>query len=177
MNDSIKYRADWKVAKFNDPDGKIAEALRKGMSLPEAADEFDQVPIIERMAANVALNEGLGELIDLLCGLGAPTAYSHDNAYIGVGDSTTVAGAAQTGLQAATNKAYMPMDTSYPARTSQTATWRATFGTSDGNFAWEEFTVINAATDAGKNLNRKVESKGTKASGETWTVELSIVFS
>jgi hypothetical protein len=69
------------------------------------------------------------------------------------------------------------MDATYPQRSNQTAEWRATFGSSDANYAWEEYTVVNAASDTGKNLNRKCSSKGTKASGETWTLSLQITFS
>ena len=37
---------------------------------------------------------------------------------------------------------------------AQTVTWRAVFGTSVGNFAWQEFTVANGNSDTAKNLNR-----------------------
>jgi hypothetical protein len=69
------------------------------------------------------------------------------------------------------------MDATYPQRSNQTAEWRATFGSSDANYAWEEYTVVNAASDTGKNLNRKTASKGTKASGESWVLSLQITFS
>jgi hypothetical protein len=101
----------------------------------------------------------------------------NSNARLGVGDSNTAEAASQTGLQAATNKTFKAMDSGYPQRSGQTAEWRATFGSSDANYAWEEYTVVNAADDAGVNLNRKVSSKGTKASGETWTLSLQITFS
>ena len=54
------------------------------------------------------------------------------------------------------------MDSTYPQRTNQTAIWRATFGSADANFAWNEFTVANGNSDSAVNLNRKVENKGTK---------------
>jgi uncharacterized cupin superfamily protein len=94
-----------------------------------------------------------------------------------VGDSNAQETASQTGLQASTNKTFKAMDTSYPQRSNQTAEWRATFGASDANYAWEEYTVVNAADDSGKNLNRKTSSKGTKAQGESWTLSLQITFS
>jgi hypothetical protein len=119
----------------------------------------------------------LQELIDIICGLGTPTKWDNAHAYLGVGDSSTEAVASQTDLQASTNKTFKAMDTSYPTRTGQTAEWRATFGSDDANYAWEEYTVVNASSDAGKNLNRKTVSKGTKASGETWTLSLQITFS
>ena len=55
-------------------------------------------------------------------------------------------------------------------------TFRSTFGDTEANFAWNEWTVANGSDDSATNLNRKVESLGTKSSGSTWiiTVELSI---
>jgi hypothetical protein len=131
----------------------------------------------EVFEANIALNEGLQELIDIICGLGTPTKWDNANARLGVGDSNAAENASQTGLQAATNKTFKAMDTGYQLRSNQTAEWRATFGSAEANYAWEEYTVVNAASDTGKNLNRKISSKGTKSSGETWTLSLQITFS
>jgi hypothetical protein len=54
--------------------------------------------------------------------------------------------------------------------------FRSTFGTAEANFTWAEWTVANGNSDTAVNLNRKVESLGTKTSGATWVlqVELSI---
>ncbi len=176
--DKISWKAKWRIDKFKDPEGEIANALQAGMSTVSAMHLYAEAFLCtEEFEANIALNEGLQELIDIVCGLGTPTKWDNTNARLGVGDSNTAENATQTGLQAATNKIYKAMDTSYPARTNQTAEWRATFGTSDANYAWEEYTVVNAASDTGKNLNRKISSKGTKASGETWTLSLQITFS
>ena len=56
------------------------------------------------------------------------------------------------------------------------AVFRATFGGTEANFNWEEWSVSNGPGDDYVNLNRKVESLGTKAEGTTWifTVELSL---
>lgn len=113
---------------------------------------------------------------DIICGLGTPTKWDNTNARLGVGDDATAPSATQTGLLG-TNKAFKGMDSGYPSRSAQTAEWRATFGSTEGNFAWEEYTVVNAADDTGDNLNRTTSSKGTKASGETWTLSLKITFS
>jgi hypothetical protein len=75
------------------------------------------------------------------------------------------------------SKTFKGMDAGYPQRSNQTLEWRATFGSAEGNHAWEEYTVVNAADDTGQNLNRKVESKGTKASGESWVLSLKITCS
>lgn len=125
---------------------------------------------------NLLLNEGIAVLLDLGAGLATPNAFSNANAYLGVGDSTTAAAATQTGLQAATNKLYKAMEPGYPQRSAQTVTWRAVFADADANWAWEEVTVANGNSDASVNLNRKVQSLGTKASG-TWTLDLEITLS
>jgi len=176
--DKVSWKAKWRIDKFRDPENKTSKALQAGMSMTEALRLFGDSHIgKEEWENNVALNEGLGELIDIICGLGTPTKWDNSNARLGVGDSNAAESASQTGLQASTNKTYKTMDTSYPTRTNQTAEWRATFGSGDANYAWEEYTVVNAASDTGKNLNRKISSKGTKASGETWTLSLQITFS
>jgi hypothetical protein len=131
---------------------------------------------VAEINGNLLLNEGIGEFIDLLCGIGG-TAFSEGHAYIGVGDSDIAAAAIQTALQAAANKAYAPMVAGYPVRVNQTVTFRAVFAAEAANFDWKEFTVINAATDTGKNLNRRVSSQGTKTAGQVWSVDVAITFS
>ncbi len=176
--DKIGWKASWRIDKFKDPDARIAKDLHAGMPVQEAISLYAQAYVCsEKFEANLALNEGLQELIDVICGLGTPTKWDSSNARLGVGDSNVAENAAQTGLQAASNKTYKAMDATYPQRNGQTAEWRATFGGDDANYAWEEYTVVNAASDMGKNLNRKVTSKGTKSSGETWTLSLQITFS
>lgn len=176
--DRIGWKARWRIDKFRDPDDVIAERLQSGLRMSEVLQLHKEAFLgTEEWDANVALNEGLQELIDIICGLGTPTKWDNSNARLGVGDSNAAENATQTGLQAATNKTFKAMDATYPQRSSQMAEWRATFGTSDANYAWEEYTVVNAASDSGKNLNRKVASKGTKSSGESWTLSLQITFS
>jgi hypothetical protein len=108
--------------------------------------------------------------------LGTPTKWDNANARLGVGNGNAAESATQTGLQGG-SKTFKAMDSGYPQRAGQTAEWRASFGSGDANYAWEEFTVVNASDDAGKNLNRKASSKGTKTSGETWTLSLQVTFS
>jgi hypothetical protein len=101
------------------------------------------------------------------------TLFTTANAQIGVGDSTTAFAATQTDLQAATNKLRKAMDSGYPTRSANVLTFKSTFGSSEANFAWNEWSVFNAAS-AGTMLNRKVESLGTKASGSTWVLTVTI---
>lgn len=176
--DRISWRTHWRIDKFRDRDNKIVELLRAGASVADVARQFPHASLGSvEWDSNIALNEGLAELIDVICGLGSPTKWDNANARLGVGDSSAAESASQTGLQAAVNKTWKAMDATYPQRTNQTVEWRSSFGSGDANYAWEEYTVVNAADDSGKNLNRKTGSKGTKTAGETWTLSLQITFS
>lgn len=160
MNEKVVYQPKWKIIKYENEDDH-----KRGIPYEEV--EID---------GNLLLNEGITRLQNLLIG-GGGTAFNNANSYLGVGDSNTAASATQTGLQAATNKLYMAMDTSYPSISNQTTTWQATAASGDANFAWNEFTVANGSSDASENLNRKVSAQGTKASGQVWTLQLAITWS
>jgi hypothetical protein len=105
----------------------------------------------------------------------AVTLFNNANGRLGVGDSTTAFAAAQTDLQAATNKLRKGMDATYPQRTGNVVTARATFATGEANFAWEELAWFNAAA-AGTMMCRKVENKGTKTSAESWELTGTFTF-
>jgi len=124
---------------------------------------------------NCLLNSGIDEMWDLVTGAvsGADHIFDNSHAQIGVGDSSTAADATQTDLQG-TNKTYKGMETGYPTSTNQKATFKASFGASEANHAWNEWVVKQSTS--GKCLNRKVENLGTKSSG-TWTLEVSITLS
>jgi len=125
---------------------------------------------------NLLLNGGIQLLLDLLIGAGG-TVYNNSNAYIGVGDSSTSAAATQDALQASSNKSYKGMESSFPSRSAQTLSFKSVWGSSDGNFAWNEWSISNSNSDSGVNLNRKVASLGTKASGSEWTLTVTITVS
>lgn len=106
---------------------------------------------------------------------GSVTAFNNANSYIGVGDSTTAFAAGQTDLQASTNKLRKAMDATYPSGGSNVITFRSTFGTSDANFAWQEWAIFNASS-SGTMLSRKVESLGTKTNTQTWQFTATLTF-
>ena len=114
-------------------------------------------------------------LASLAVGAGG-TAFNNANSYIGVGDSTTAYAFTQTDLQAATNKFRKAMDATYPQVAANVHTFRATFGTAEANFAWQEWGVFNASS-AGTMMNRKVESLGTKTSSQSWQFTVTITLS
>lgn len=104
------------------------------------------------------------------------TSFANANARIGVGDSSAAFAASQTDLQASTNKLRKAMEAAYPTRVGSALTFRSIFGTSEGNFAWGEWGVFNAAS-GGTMLNRLVASLGTKTSAQSWqfTVTVTVV--
>ena len=101
------------------------------------------------------------------------TSFANANARIGVGDSSAAFGASQTDLQASTNKLRKAMEAAYPTRAGNALTFRSIFGTSEGNFAWNEWGVFNAAS-AGTMLNRIVASLGTKTSAQSWQFTVTV---
>lgn len=105
----------------------------------------------------------------------AATPFNNANSFIGVGDSATAYAAGQTDLQAATNKLRKAMDATFPTLATNVATFRATFATTDANFAWLEWGVFNASS-AGTMMNRKQESLGTKTSAQTWQFTVTLTY-
>lgn len=61
------------------------------------------------------------------------TAFNNANAYLGVGDSSTAFSAAQTDLQASTNKLRKAMDSTYPQRTANLHIWTPAVENTAGN--------------------------------------------
>lgn len=152
--------------------------LEKYVGLPDLG--------VEVIEGNLLLNEGIDRLLDLLIAAGG-TSYNNANAYIGVGDTNTAAAASQTELQAtqnAANRFYKAMNSTWPQRTAEQVDWKADFTSAEANFVWAEWTIAAGATTASgsgflvgtTNLNRKVASLGTKATG-TWTMTGSLVIS
>jgi len=160
ISEAITIRRTWTLRKYQDD---LAYARRDAYA-------------VSRFDGNILLEEGITEALNLIGGIAA-TAFDNANASIGVGDDATAEDAGQTGLQAGANKLYKGMEAGYPQVTDQTITWQAVFGSSEANFAWNEFTVANGGSDAADNLNRKVSAQGTKTSGQTWTIDFDITLS
>lgn len=164
QHDGARWRARWRLAKYHED---IVAFLAGGGTEAEFHERFrpyDET-VIE---GNALVNAGAQLMLDKLIGA-AGTVFDNTNARIGVGDSSAAVAAGQTDLQAATNKLRKAMEATFPSRSGQTMTWKASFGAAEANFAWNEWAIFNAAS-AGTMLNRKVESLGTKAAG-TWTLE------
>jgi len=162
-------------------EGIPSSVLREIVGEPEECAEIQ---------GNLLLNEGIQRLQDMtmiatvVSNQTATNPWSNANAFVGVGDSNTAEAATQTELQAATNRFYKAQNATYPSRTNQTVSFQSDFAGTEANYAWAEWTISAAATTASgsgfttgtTNLNRKVASLGTKASG-TWTLTAQITFS
>lgn len=175
--DVITWRAHWRIDKYTGDFQNEAEAIAAG-AVPYETIERD---------GNLLMYGGASCLWEALIGNGTATAdqtltyFSNARAAIGVGDSSTAAAATQTDLQAATNKLRKAMDASQPAHTdgvtsgAASITFKSTFGSTEANWAWQEWGVFNSATAAtGRMLNRKVESNGTKGSGSSWVITVTL---
>lgn len=166
-HETIQWRVKVRLEKYATPNGEPVSGLKP-------------YEVLER-DGNLLMYGGASALFHRLTGGTSVTAFDNTNAYIGVGDSTTAAAATQTDLQAATNKLRKAQDATYPQHSdgtvvgSSSVVYRSTFGTSDANFAWQEWAIFNAST-VGRMLNRKVESFGTKSAGTSWvfTITLSL---
>jgi len=173
--DKISWKTTWRLDKWKDPDGEVEKLSRSGLVADDIVGLYPELFIDSvKFRGNVALNEGLQQLIDVICGISSPTLWDNANARIGVGSDSTPADPTDTGLIGTT--AFASMDGGYPQRSAQTASWKGTFGDGVAEFAWEEYTVDNGAV-GDVNLNRYVTSKGTKGSGETWVLTVELAFS
>lgn len=131
---------------------------------------------VSKFNGNIMLNEGINELWRVLCSSNG-TKYDNSNSYLGVGEDSTAESATQTGLQGS-SLTFKSMDEGYPIYgSSQKATWKATFGSTEANNDWNEFCIANGNSNSAKLLNRKVSSQGTKTSSEVWELTLQIVLS
>jgi len=176
MSDHMKIRTISELYTFKDPDGKIYEALRNGADIKAVLLKFgNNFVSYKRIDGNIFLNEGINYIWQLVNNPSGLTAFG-SNTCLGVGDGTTTESATQTGLQG-TNKFYKGVDSGYPQVSGTSFIVRSTFANTEANFTWNEWTVANGCSDSFINLNRKVESLGTKQSGSTWVLQVSLTIS
>jgi hypothetical protein len=189
--EGLHWIADWKLEKFNAGAKDVmagtyqsaTNASKGRLGAPVKPEE------VEEYRGNLLLYGGADVLwLGLRDGLSASTnlantKFNNANAGIRVSTSNTAAAASQTNIQG-TTKYTKGMDATYPTHTTGTGTstcavitFKATFTTSQANFAWNEWGIVNrTAQTGGRMLNRKVQSLGTKTSAATWafTVTLSL---
>ena len=150
------WHAAYKLEKYNNGIGPEVT--------PDEVIEFE---------GNLMMNAGINLMLDLLIG-GGGDDFDDTNGYLGVGNSSAAAAATQTDLQGA-SKSRVIID-ALASISSQTLTFIATFGSAVANFAWEEVGIFNASS-GGTMLTRRVSSLGTKASGATWVLTVTLTIS
>jgi len=137
---------------------------------------------------NLMVTGGLNLLTSLLEG-GAGTPFAHADAIVGVGTSSTGALVGDTALGSdnSSNAYYQQADASYPTQSNGTITCNCTIGSSNGNFAWNEWCLatgsggitagdhLSAVATSVVMINHKVTSLGTKVSGASWVFTATII--
>lgn len=185
----INWHANAKVFKWTPKQtAEVAEYLGRQ---PVYADFVELGVAHEDFAeadGNVLTTAGLTRITNLLIGGGA-AAFTHAQSFCGVGNSSTTALAADVDLNAAagsTNRWFQATDASNPSVAAGVISCNTTFGGSDGNFAWNEWTlgvatgtitataVLASVGTSPIMLNHKNQSLGTKAAASTWTLQATI---
>lgn len=169
-SDSMKVSTVWQIWRYENHDKWLESKI-----LGDYEKHSFKNSIIH---GNLLLQQGAANIWNAVTGLAVTTDYSNANARVGVSTNTTAAAATDTELGGA-SETYVGMDTSFPALSGTgnvTAEFQSVFTSALGNHAWESFGVDNGST-ASLLMNRVVSSQGTKASGQTWTVKVSLTAS
>lgn len=135
-------------------------------------DQVDPTPYEVIEDHNILTTVGATLLLNLLVGAGG-TAYNVTNGYLGVGTGSTAAAAAQTTLVTETTRVVFD---AAPVVSTNTVTFKSTFGTAVANVAWSELATFNASS-AGTMLNRLQGTYGTKTSSASWTLSMALSIS
>lgn len=179
----------WTVERFDEEQTAWARRLT-GLTVPDAG-HFQRLGArpyaVSRVLGNLITTAGWTRLMSLLSATGSTQALTSTAVRIGVGDGSTAEAYADTDLAAAagaTHRYFQPVSGAASLGT-RTLAFAATFGTADGNFAWNEFGIdvgtpsVSGGTTVNALLfNRKAGiAQGTKASGQTWVATATITFS
>jgi len=181
VTDNAHYKAVWRIFKFlGDFSKKTLEEILKAGIKPYEVLEIE---------GNCQLNDGINNILTPAIIGGSYTPVNTTDGCIGVGDSSTAAAATQTGLQASSNRQWVIVTSTSGTGSSQQLVLQASFGSSYGNFAWNEICAGSTTTPGSLPstgatppatahvLNRLVQSMGSKASGTTWVATLTITYS
>lgn len=176
----------WQVRRW-DEDQTCWAIAQSGLAAPQGHD-FARLGVTpydtSEVVGNLITNAGWTRLMNLLTNQGAAQALDATHARIGVGNSNTAEAYTDTDLGAAAGSANRWFQLVSGAGTlgTRTLTFSATFGSSDGNFSWNEF-GIDFGTASGNTVtaplfNHKASiAQGSKVAGQTWTATAVITFS
>lgn len=173
-HEMLQHRSVWTIRKFKGQGLLSSEAVcRQHFIHEKGAYQPYEIATIE---GNILLEVGITEIWNLT--LGEPAvAYTEALSQIGVGSDSTAEAPTQDGLLDPA-AIFVGMEAGFPILAGQTITFRGVFDGSLANYDWREFSVANGPpATTGVNMNRKVDIQGTKAAGQTWTLDLNITLS
>lgn len=189
LMDGQRVSTVWRIDRY-DADQTSWVKRRSGFAAPDDAafrrlrvDPYETSIVV----GNLLTTAGLNRLTSLAIA-GGGQAITNTSARIGVGNGAGTAAVGDTDLSASAgsvNRWFQVMAATYPQQSNGVITLQSVFGTSDGNFAWNEFgvdvgtpTVSSGNTVAALLFNHKTSiAQGTKASGQTWTATATITIS
>lgn len=184
--DIFNWRIEWDIQRW---DAEATEwAMRQLDGRAPLAEDFLRLGVRSyedsHVDGNLLTTAGIGRIATLLTA-GTGNLISSTTARVGVGNGAGTAAIGDTDLSAAAGSANRWFQTCTVTIPSNVLTFAATFGTGDGNFAWNEFGIdIGTATVTSGNtvnavlLNHKTSiAQGTKASGQTWSATATVTFS
>lgn len=157
-----KAKVEYKVTKYKGDYHSEAEAIAAGA----------KVVGVLKGKGNLLLTVGIAIILDKLIGAGSAQIFDNGHARIGVGTGSTAAAIGDTDLQTA--GVWKAMDATYPSRAVSVLTFQSTFASADANQAWNEWAIDNGSV-AHVLLNHKAPvTLGTKSSGETWILQVTV---
>jgi len=175
----------WEIRRYSEEQTVFAATV---LGHPPEEHDFDALGIdpyeVTKIDGNLVTTAGWGRITTLL-NAGTGNLITSTTARVGAGNGGGSAAVGDTDLSAAAGSANRWFQTSTVTVPSSTQLqFVATFGTADGNFAWQEFGIdIGTATVTSGNtvnavlLNHKTSiAQGTKASGQTWTATATLTF-
>lgn len=181
--DTARGTTHWLIDRW-DADQTAWVQRHSGLVAPQAAD-FNRLNVqsyeTTEILGNLITNAGWTRLMNLLIGTGSTQAMDATHTRIGVGDSNTAEAYTDTALGATTNKLYKLVSGAATLGT-RTLSFAATFGSSEANWAWNEFGLDIGATADGTTVaaiffNHKAGiAQGTKAAGQTWSATATLSF-
>lgn len=185
----IKWNPAYRVDKW-DADQTNWVAQKSGVITPRAADFMalgvKPADYLEG-EGNLLTTAGLTRLCSLLIA-GGGQAPTNTSARIGTGNGAGTAAIGDTDLSASagsSNRWFQVMDATYPSSSGAVVTFKSTFASGDGNYAWNEWgidigtpTVTSGNTVNATLLNHKTSAAlGTKSAGSSWAFTVTITFS
>lgn len=189
MPEGIKWNPRARVDKWDEDQTKWVKD-KTGLLNPVAADfiRLNVKPVdFEEREGNLLTTAGLTRLTSLMTA-GGTQALTNTSSRIGTGDGVGSAAVGDSDLSAAAGSShrwFQVMDATFPSAAGAVISFKSTFGTSDGNYAWNEWaidvgapTVTSANTVNALLFNHKTSAAlGTKSAGTSWAFTVTVTFS